>query len=212
MQTKKSHQHQTSDIISRVPWITTLESWWNLISNQTTHKLDEELFYFYLDKTVKAFCLVNTQRLNGSQHLEIDRPHLFWPPQHHLYLSLCCPHLLIRPFRSSFTRTLSLALTTSSQSLPSTTCSPSSALSSMLSTTSTTMASPTKTSSMLSFSLSLSLSLHLPENILYSSNDPGSDIVIIGFGMQDPSIFHLRSCFHRVNSFILPTIHFHTHT
>ena len=30
-------------------------------------------------RTVKAFCLVNTKQLKGSQHLDRDRPHLFWP-------------------------------------------------------------------------------------------------------------------------------------
>jgi len=50
-------------------------------SSQTTHKLefDEELSHFYLDRTVKAFCLVNTKQSKGSQHLDRDRPHLFWP-------------------------------------------------------------------------------------------------------------------------------------
>jgi len=33
-------------------------------------------------------------------------------------------------------------------------------------------------------------SLPLPENILHCSNDPGSDIVIVDFGMQPPSIFY----------------------
>jgi len=31
-------------------------------------------------------------------------------------------------------------------------------------------------------------SLYLPENILDCSNDPGSDVVIVNFGMQAPSI------------------------
>ena len=78
-------------------------------------------------------------------------------------------------------------LTVSSQraSLPSTMLSSSSALFSMPLTTSTATAPSTGTSSTLDF-LSLSLFFHprhRPENILYRSKDPNSDIVIVDFGM-----------------------------
>ena len=141
-----------------------------------------------------------------SQCLDRDRPPLRpWPPQHYLSLFFKTQLILTQhqvkfyyegfEFAQNTISPLNLLLAVSSliessqrATLPSTMRWLSYGPDLMPSTTFTATASSTETSSTLDFP-SLSLSFHphhRPENILYRSKDPNSDIVIVDFGMWVP--------------------------